>query len=466
MKTLLAFITASLLSVNAFAMEKPSFERNTSVNKITNLIQGINPDTDIISVSSADKKAKKKWTVMMYVNTKNDLESNGLADVNEMEMIGSSNEVNIVAEVGRIEGHSTAEGDWKTTRRYLLQKDDNPSLITSRALMEFEKTDMGDWKRLVDFAKWSMEKFPAERYMLMVWNHGSGWRSKKIKKNKGISYDYETSNHISTRQMKLALAEIGKVDIFAMDACRMQTMEVAYEIRDYADYIVASEENEPMDGYTYDTFLGPLIAKPAMTPEELAKTMVDSYVDHYVQKGPGANLSSIKASSLSTLKTMLDEWVNTVINANDREPVRIVKFTAQSFYYTSSKDLYHFLKLVAEKSQNPDVINKSNEIVKFMTDEVISYSRTHGKGYRNVSGLAIYFPNYLAPEYDDLQWAKDSAWDEFINWRNASCGVCFWHDGYNYCEKTVKTCVVQDDDKNCLEYFDMCVPYRDPPRQR
>ena len=156
---------------------------------------------------------------------------------------------------------------------------------------------MGDWEYLVGFTKWSMEKFPAENYMLIVWNHGSGWnKDNMFESSKGLSYDDVTHNNMTTPQIRLALEKIGKISIFSMDACLMQMAEVAYEVKDYADYVIASEETEPADGYTYDTFLGPLVNNPNMDGAALSKATVDSYIEFYANKGRSGTQSSIKTS--------------------------------------------------------------------------------------------------------------------------------------------------------------------------
>ena len=42
------------------------------------------------------------WTVMVYLAAGNDLETVGIQDINEMEMVGSTKEVNIVVQIDRI----------------------------------------------------------------------------------------------------------------------------------------------------------------------------------------------------------------------------------------------------------------------------------------------------------------------------------------------------------------------------
>ncbi|MCK4935205.1 MAG: hypothetical protein KAR84_00005, partial [Elusimicrobiales bacterium] len=159
-------------------------------------------------------KIEKEWTIMIFKNAKNNLERYGLKNVNEMEMIGSSDKVNIVVELGRMEGYDSFEGDWIGSRRYLILKDNNTDAVTSPIVQDLGKVDMGDWKHLVDFGKWAKANYPAKKYMLIVWNHGTGWiKNTKSIKNKGLSYDEETDNHFTTPQLGMALNEIGKIDV-------------------------------------------------------------------------------------------------------------------------------------------------------------------------------------------------------------------------------------------------------------
>lgn len=362
----------------------------------------------------------KEWTIMVFLNAKNNLESYGLKDVNEMEMVGSSDKVNIVVEFGRIKGYSTEDGDWVGCRRYYITKDNDTKKVNSPIVEERAKCDMGSWEYLVDFAKWAITKYPAKRYVLIVWNHGSGWEKggdiTQLLIEKGISYDDETRNHITTPQLRMAMEKIGKVDIFAMDACLMQMIEVGYEIKDYANYIVASEETEPADGYTYNTWLEPLVKEPTMDARKLSRIIVDSYIENYQAQRKSATQSSIDTTKLGRLKDLLDNFVSKVMAANELNNVKNARTNAQKFYYSTNKDLYHFVKLIVEGSQIEEVKVAGNEVLRFMKEEVILYNRTYGTSYSNAYGLAVWVPTYYSTSYDELKWASESSWDEFIKW--------------------------------------------------
>lgn len=411
-------LAALLLVSSAYAFDGGvTFDQKGSVSQILERIKSVNPGADIIAMPDGNPRAGKKWTVMVFANAKNNLESYGLLDVNEMEMVGSDDNVNIVVELGRIAGYSSADGDWKGSRRYLVAKDDDTSKITSPVVMEILKSDMGSWQYMADFAKWAMENYPAQHYALVVWNHGSGWsKDAAFESGRGISYDDETGHHITTPQLRQALAAIGGVNILALDACLMQMVEVSYEVKGLAEYVAASEETEPGDGYTYNTIFGPLAMNPDLDPAGLSRVIVDSYIDYYQSVNHGVVYSSIKVAALDGLMPRVNGFVDAMISAGDLAVAKNAKAKTQAFYYSSSKDMYHFAKLVSETSANAEVKAKAKELMDFMTSDLVAYNRVFGDKYANAFGIAAYMPYSYAASYDSLLWAQDSKWDDLIKW--------------------------------------------------
>ena len=164
------------LSASAVALVSLAAMSTAAVNfdnpKDNNLAQEITGFTaDIPGPVMADKKAPAKvnvkdWTIMVFVNAKNNLEPYGLKDMNEMEMVGSSSRVNVVVEIGRMDGQDTSNSDWKGTRRYLIKKDTDTATMTSPMLQDLGKIDMGDYKSVIDFGKWAKNAYPARKTML------------------------------------------------------------------------------------------------------------------------------------------------------------------------------------------------------------------------------------------------------------------------------------------------------------
>ncbi len=269
------------------------------------------------------KKEIKKWTIMTFINSKNNLEIAGLFNVNQMEAVGSDKNMNIIVEMGRMkgqEGDVDLDGDWTGSRRFYIKKDKDEEKITSPVIMETKNVDMGDYKRIVDFVKWTKANYPAKKYMLVIWNHGTGWfdpaKEKKVA-DKGISFDDETGNYVRTIEIGKILQEAGNVDILDFDACLMQMAEVAFEVKDYTEIVIGSEETFPGYGQPYDMFLGGLKKMPDASPENFAAVIVESAKIFYTTIGKSAGLSAIRTSKLDGLATHMSSFADSVKAVND-----------------------------------------------------------------------------------------------------------------------------------------------------
>jgi hypothetical protein len=112
----------------------------------------------------------KEWTVMIYLAGDNNLDSAGVIDLKEMKKVGSTNEINVVVQFDRA-GRDSA------TNRYYIRKG---GTIAKDKVADLGETNMGDPKVLEDFVTWSSKKYPASRYLLVLWNHGAGWDDSNI----------------------------------------------------------------------------------------------------------------------------------------------------------------------------------------------------------------------------------------------------------------------------------------------
>ncbi len=408
---------AIIASVSTLVSAAVSFDTINNTNlqdEIANLDLNV-PSAVIVEDKAVSSKVDKEWTIMVYVNGKNNLEPYALKDMNEMEKIGSTDKVNVVTETGLIAGYGTLP--WTGTARFLIKKDADTNKVTSPILQNLGKSDMGDYKNVVAFVKWAQTNYPAKHYMLVVWNHGAGWiKSRSPEVTKGISYDDETGNHINTPQMGLMMKAIGKIDVYGSDACLMQMPEVDYEIKDYVNYIVGSEETEPGDGYTYDLLLGPLVKKPTMSAMELGKLAVNAYADHYGTQDHTQSL--VDSAKLNGLVAPVNAFVKAAMAANEKALIKSAMSSAQAYAYAENKDLWHFLSLYAASSKDANVKATAKALQTYLTGDLVLLNRANAN-YANSHGLAIYMPNYTNSAYNALAWANATQWDEFIAWYSA-----------------------------------------------
>ncbi|MDQ3007176.1 MAG: clostripain-related cysteine peptidase, partial [Chloroflexota bacterium] len=113
-----------------------------------------------------------EWTVIVYSAADDEvLEETMWFDVNEMELVGSNPQLNIVVQIDRYGGAFTGDGDWADTRRYLITQDNDLSTIASPIVESVGEVDTGDPQTLVDFVTWAVQKYPAKKYALVLSDH-------------------------------------------------------------------------------------------------------------------------------------------------------------------------------------------------------------------------------------------------------------------------------------------------------
>ena len=366
-----------------------------------------------------------EWTVMVYLDADNNLESAGIDDINEMEMVGSTADVNIVVQADRIPGYDISNSDWTNTRRYYITQDSNPVLINSE-FNDLGELNMGESQTLIDFTDWATINYPAKKYLLVIWNHGGGFRSLSLTKD--IAWD-DTSggDRITMSELEYALSAIStqigkKIDIVGMDACLMAMTEVAYQIKDYADILIASEENSPGDGWPYDAILAQLISNPLISSVQLAVDIVDKYIFSY----PYGNVtqSAIDLSYTDTLAVQLSNLAWAIMSDSLTPKSKYISAAYNSQYYSQSPyswekdfiDLYDFCNQLLAYSNSLEVKNIALSIQQTLNYAVMK-SGYSGGSVSGSKGLSIYFPWYYAynsNKYNSTNFAQDTFWDEML----------------------------------------------------
>lgn len=375
-----------------------------------------------------DKTAE--WTVMVYLDADNNLESAGIDDINEMEMVGSTSEVNIVVQVDRVpysvlassnQGYAddTSNGNWTTTRRYYVTQDFNPVLINSPLKIDLGELNMGDPQTLVDFAHWAAINYPAKKYLLVIWNHGGGFKSPAYT-TKDIAWDDTNGgDKITMPELEDALsmisAQIGKnIDIVGMDACFMAMTEVAYQIKDYADILVTSEESEPEGGWPYDTILSQLTSNPSLTSTQLATNIVDDYIFAYPTTY--VTQSAIDLSYIDSLASQLSNLASAIMSDSATPLDKYIYAANSSQHYGDYDfiDLYDFCNKILIHSNNANVKNIALNIQQSL-DFTVIHSGYNGFIFSGSRGLSIYFPYYYyTTYYNYTNFAQDTSWNEML----------------------------------------------------
>jgi len=390
------------------------------------------PEAQAPAPAVPGRPAPKEWTVLIYVSARNNLGLEAIKDVNEMEAAGSTPKVNVVAEMGRIvtpppfnpfssvQEPAPPQADWTGSRRFLMVKDTDPLKINSPVLAHFPDADMGDWRHLAEFIAWGKANYPAKKYMLIVGGHGSGWRGVKPPPGavKGISYDEPSGNHISPEELARAIKAGGGVNVYASDACLMQTVEVVYDLRDSAEYVVGSQETTPGSGYNYEVFLNALAADPGDS-FKAAQAIMKGFSEFYfgTQK-MSVTMSIVRPSEAAGLARLLDRFARLVAaSPADMKLYHDKKWGLRHFEDEDARDLYQVMQLYHDNTATPEVKEAAREVIVFLAEKFVLRNDALGYKSKDANGISAYFPlfylNYK-PKYEHLSFSKATYWDEMV----------------------------------------------------
>jgi hypothetical protein len=387
----------------------------------------------------------KEWNFLVYMAADNNLETYGIADINEMEVIGSTGNVNVLVLFDRIGGYDVTNGNWTGTRLYYIKADSDTSTISSTLILDLGEADMSDPETLEEFIIYCNYNFPAEKTVLTLWNHGYGTQPRSReepdslrssiqykKSSRGICWDdttgYSMFDCLTTDEVADALYNARlttgkKIDIINMDACLMQMLEVAYEWHDEIDYLTGSQESVPANGNNYELVLSGLTASPLQSTKSLAEELVTNYYIIYLVTSDITYSAIDMGIPFDNLTSAFESLATALTNTSDMDGVNTAYSSVCYFDSSSFIDLYDFCsKLFDECSDNTvrvNAINVRNAIFLAVINNHITSTNPAFSGVPH--GLSVYIPDYdwAAADDDDnyklLQISADTNWDEFID---------------------------------------------------
>ena len=368
----------------------------------------------VTSFTPAFATHSASWTFMVYMAADNNLDPAALDDINEMETVGSTADVNILVLLDRWDEEALT-GSWI----YYIEHDEDPENVTSPIVEDLGEVNTGDPETLTYFVNYCIEEYPADNYGLVLWDHGHGWF--------GVCWDWTSEDKLTPDEIQTALLKTPGVNLIGFDACLMSMLEIGYELRQSANVMVASEAYEPWDGWPYDMVLKDLVNNPDWTAEELGMKIVDDYIESYNISSlvrPIVTMAVINLSEIPGLTGMVDELSVFLLNNLDEYYGAITGAKNHADRYptitwgppASFVDFYHAIDLLGT---NKDLKPYADKILGTWENVVIA-TKTYGQLHREATGLTIYFPRnaqhqYYPEEYKvGLDFATDTHWDELL----------------------------------------------------
>lgn len=359
-----------------------------------------------VAAGSREKRTKilgdgKDTITFMVYMCGTDLESKygmSSADLSEMASADFGDNINIIVYTGGCAKWKTNGISNRVNQVFQVKKGSMTCLVSDDG-----DKPMTDPNTLSSFIKWTAQNYPANRYELIMWDHGGGSVS-------GYGYDeiHKSSGSMSLSGINKALKDAGiTFDMIGFDACLMATAETALMLDPYADYLVASEETEPGIGWFYTNWLTKLGANTSMSTLELGKNIIDDYTNACTQKcrGQATTLSLIDLAEFSnTVPSKIGSFstsVSGLITAKEYKQVSDARNVTREFAQSSRIDQVDLVNL-AENMNTPE----GKELSKALKGAV-KYNRT-SKNMTNAFGVSIYFP-YQRTSYVDKACSNYSA---------------------------------------------------------
>ena len=385
----------------------------SATNTMTSIVTGTGTATGIDTGQS--------WTVLVYMEADNNLESDALNDLTEMMQVGSNASLKILAQIDRSADYSNVGvgglANWTGVKRVRVDH------LALTELQNLGDPNMGQAATLASFISWGIQTAPADRYALVLWDHGGAWPQFGVDESHG-------GDGLTLDEIVQALADglrssgLGRpFDIFGFDACLMANYEVLLALSPYARYFIGSEEVEPGHGWDYAA-LSLARDTPTVKPVELGTAIVNAFFAQAQQKKTDAKVT-LSLSDLGQLPTLAAAVSNLAAALGGtnlsstalaigrvRADSPVFGANAQGQSSTGMIDLGRFAADLA--TAQPSLASAGNGVASALGQVVKAV--VAGALQRRSLGLSIYFPEtsvQYATSYDSLSGV--GPWRDFLH---------------------------------------------------
>ena len=382
------------------------------------------------------------WAIYWYL-CGSDLESEfGAAstDIEELLQVKLPENIKVVIQTGGAKNWENEEINSNIIQR-LEYSNKGLKVVDKKPL-----ANMGNPNTLADFLSYTKNNYPADKKMMIIWNHGGGTVSGAAFDER-YDYDSLTLNEFDEafRKVYPLSKENPPFEVIGFDACLMATIDTAYTFSDIAKYLVASEELEPGSGWNYTGFMEKLALDPGMDGARLGQHICNSYMD-----GCGflfdmdATLSVVDLSKIDQLVNAYEDLGKEALDIALNDPSFFIDLGINATFsenyggnnkeegYANLVDLGDFAKNCA------DILPKNQERIEKGLKDCVLYQR---KGFfrDNACGLSCYYSYNGDPE-------------DYYNYTNQGCSDSFKYlYGYGF---------IGSLDDNGMEYIGDCCDYR------
>lgn len=327
-------------------------------------------------------KESPKRTVLVYVVASSDLDSDISKNINDMISVATTENLNggnLVVYYSKndktAELYQIKEGSNGTVTKHHIEDYTNRSAIDPAVMKEVIKTVVAD--------------FPADSYGMIFSSHGTSWLPTNY--NKMLkSFGSEAGKKMEIYELADGIPDEPHFDFLLFDVCSMGGIECVYELKDKADYIVASPAEVISAGFPYKVIL-PYLFETKVNLEGVAKGFYEYYKTN---QSPFGCIAVTKTSELEELASITKEIIATKGGEEGTYSLPYSELQTLSYLPSAPTRLYDFNDVIQHLATDEqyarfkECIDKTVS-GKYTTDKI--YCSKGGKTTVNTySGLSIY----------------------------------------------------------------------------
>ena len=368
-----------------------------------------------------------EWTVLFYIcgadlETKYGYASMNLADIagivypydfrpvyeqetyTRKDMMREIGKVNILIETGGSRKWHAAEKPGIEVSADMLQRwryeyypdaDGTRPAEPFRLMESLPPQSMADPETLADFIRWGAETCPAKKTALVIWGHGSGART-------GLLIDERFGNDtMYLYELRQALADGGVyLEALVIDACMMANIETAWNVKDSAHWMIASEETVPGEGSAIGEWMQALVNHPALDGKWLGRTVCDLTESRYgrTEERDAEKLLTWSVTDLTKIDRLIASLGNLVQQLNDViagtpdiASFYVIYLAGAERYGENRQDMYDLGSVIyAETISNTVDPPLLDEAAEALAEAVVYVSR--GPEHNGSRGLTFCYP--------------------------------------------------------------------------
>jgi len=336
---------------------------------------------------ASNEKKQADWLVLLYVAADDLLPRNlaaGTISVECNSMLERLTRTNIAPNVtvvaltdDSLRKKKAGKADFISPAIRILEENkwqpaplDEEALLLFDVLNEVPELDTGTPRTLAYFIRWALRKYDATKIMLSIIGHGGGWSGPlppgtsfdpsdneripvpgsgifQTKRGGGFSPglnglcpDETSKTALSTPDLRRALAfglKDKKLDLLFLDACLMGMIEVAYEISDHVEYLVAGE-SLMWAQLPYHLYLREDNLNIGTDPAELAQNIVRLYNTKPRSRQKSWSIAAVNMSLICDLKDQVEQLAIKLLDSIKEDENRSIQYIAAAYYESQQFD--------------------------------------------------------------------------------------------------------------------------------